>query len=95
MRHREGNVLPFAVWQNIALLGNPLLGTFEATGTAGFGFTGLTKEARMRAFRRRTAITANAHRTGAAGEHLFDTEELPFIDGIVIDKAVPSVVVLK
>ena len=45
MRHREGDVLPFAVWQNMTLLGNPLFGAFEATGTAGFGFTGLTKEA--------------------------------------------------
>ncbi|MEQ5076116.1 hypothetical protein ABN197_19555 [Providencia alcalifaciens] len=46
MRHSEGNVLPFAVWQNMALLGNSLLGAFEVTGSAGFGFTtGLTKEA--------------------------------------------------
>jgi len=49
--HREGDMLPFAVWQNMALLGNPLLSAFEPTGTAGFGFTSLTKEARMRAFR--------------------------------------------
>jgi len=49
----------------------------------------------MGAFRRRTAIMANAHRTGAAGEHLFDRDELPFIDGVVINEAVPSVMVLK
>ena len=91
MRHSESDMLPLAIRQNMPLLGNPLFGAFEATGTAGF----LTKETRMRAFRRRTAITANAHRTGAAGEHLFDRDELPFIDGVVINEAVPSVMVLK
>ncbi|QBY43175.1 hypothetical protein ArsFIN_17420 [Arsenophonus nasoniae] len=45
VRHSEGNMLPFAIRQNMALLGNPLFGAFEATRTAGFGFTGLTKEA--------------------------------------------------
>ncbi|TCT27897.1 hypothetical protein EC835_1251 [Providencia alcalifaciens] len=29
----------------MALLGDPLFGTFETTGTAGFRFTGLAKEA--------------------------------------------------
>ncbi|MEY0150887.1 hypothetical protein AB7W18_22640, partial [Providencia rettgeri] len=29
------------------------------------------------------------------GEHLFDRDELPFIDGVVINEAVPSVIVLK
>lgn len=72
--HSEGDMLPLAIWQNMALLGDPLFGAFEPTGTAGFGFTGLTKEAGMRAFRRRTAITANAHSTGATGEHFFDRE---------------------
>nr|UNJ79943.1 hypothetical protein [Providencia sp.]UNJ80111.1 hypothetical protein [Providencia sp.] len=32
-------MLLFAVWQNMPLLGNPPLGAFEPTGTAGFGFT--------------------------------------------------------
>ena len=45
MRHREGDMLPFAVWQNMAFLCAPLFGALEATGTAGFGFTSLTKEA--------------------------------------------------
>ncbi len=44
---------------------------------------------------RRTAITANAHSTGVTSEHLFNTEELPFIDRVVINEAVPSVIVLK
>jgi len=79
----------------MALLGNPLFGAFETTCTAGFGFTGLTKETGMCAFRRRTAITSNAHRAGATGEHLFNTEELPFIDVIIFDEAIPSVIVLK
>lgn len=95
VRHRESDMLPFAIWQNMPLLGDPLFGAFEPTRTASFGFTGLTKEARMRAFRRRTAITSNAHRAGATGEHLFNTEELPFIDRVVINEAVPSVVILK
>ncbi|EFW11079.1 hypothetical protein SSYM_0265, partial [Serratia symbiotica str. Tucson] len=30
--HGEGNVLPFAVGQNVLLLSNPLLGGFHATG---------------------------------------------------------------
>ncbi|OHT23368.1 hypothetical protein A3Q29_21010 [Providencia stuartii] len=79
----------------MTLLGNPLLGTFEAACTAGFGFTGLTKETGMRAFGRRTAITTNAHRASATGEHLFNTEELPFIDRVIINETVPSVIVLK
>ena len=95
MGHGEGNMLPFAVRQNMALLGDPLFGAFETTGTAGFGFTGLTKETRMCAIRRRATITSNAHSTGATGEHLFDTEELPFIDVIIFDEAIPSVIVLK
>lgn len=93
--HRESDMLPFAIRQNMPLLGNPLFSSFESTSTAGFGFTGLTKEAGMRAFRRRTVITSNAHRAGATGEHLFNTEELPFIDVMVINEAVPSVVILK
>ncbi len=43
--HREGDMLPFSVWQNMALLCDPLFGAFETTCTVGFGFTGLTKEA--------------------------------------------------
>ncbi|XWR71195.1 hypothetical protein AHYW_004378 (plasmid) [Providencia manganoxydans] len=95
VRHRESDVLPFAIRLDMPLLCNPLFGTFETTGTAGFRFTGLAKEAIMGAIRRRAAITTNAHRTGATGEHLFNTEELPFIDVIIFDEAIPSVIVLK
>lgn len=34
--HREGDVLPVAVEENVALLGHPLLRGFEAAGTAAF-----------------------------------------------------------
>ncbi|MEQ5680683.1 hypothetical protein ABN363_19940 [Providencia rettgeri] len=44
MGHRESDVLPLAIRQNMPLLGNPLFGALEASGTAGFGFTGLTKK---------------------------------------------------
>lgn len=43
--HGEGDVLPFAIGQNMALLGNPLLGAFHPASTAGFGFTALAEKA--------------------------------------------------
>ena len=95
VRHGEGNVLPFAIRQNMPLLGNPLFGAFHPASTAGFRFTALAEKAGMRAIRRLTAITANTHRAGAAGEHFFDAENLPFIDGVVIDEVIPSVIVLE
>ena len=52
VRHSEGDMLPFTIWQNMALLCDPLFGAFETTCTAGFRFTGLTKETGMSAFRR-------------------------------------------
>nr|WP_272539668.1 hypothetical protein [Providencia sp. PROV197] len=36
MGHREGDMLLLAIRQNMALLGNPLFGAFEAAGTAIF-----------------------------------------------------------
>ena len=42
--HGENDMLPFTIWQYMALLGDPLFGTFEATRTTGFRFTGLAKE---------------------------------------------------
>lgn len=48
MGHSKGDMLPVAVWQNVLLFGNPLLGSLEATAAAGFGLAALAKEASMR-----------------------------------------------
>ncbi|MGF7410727.1 hypothetical protein WOB51_15775 [Providencia alcalifaciens] len=45
MGHSKGDMLPFVSWQNMALLCDPFFGAFETTCTAGFGFSGLAKEA--------------------------------------------------
>lgn len=66
--HGEGDVLPFAVGQNMLLLRNPLLGCFHATGAAAFAFTTLADVFGVRAVGRSATIAANAHGTGPAGE---------------------------
>nr|ULG18807.1 hypothetical protein R10p_00084 [Serratia proteamaculans] len=43
--HGEGDVLPFAVGQDVLLFGNPLLGSLEATAAASFGFASLAEKA--------------------------------------------------
>lgn len=44
-------MLPVAVGQDVLLLGNPLLGTFEAAAAAGLGLAGLAEKAGMGAIR--------------------------------------------
>lgn len=41
--HGEGDVLPFAVRQDVLLPSNPLPGGFHAAGTAAFAFAALTE----------------------------------------------------
>ncbi|CAH1538108.1 hypothetical protein THF5H11_210004 [Vibrio jasicida] len=39
--HREGDVLPFAIWQHMLLLAYPPFGGFDATTAASARLTGL------------------------------------------------------
>lgn len=72
--HGEGDMLPVAVGQDVLLLGNPLLGAFEAAAAAGLGFAGLAEKTRVCAVRRAAAIAAHAHDTGPAGKHALNGE---------------------
>ncbi len=45
MGHGKSDMLPFAIRQNMTLLGNPLFSAFHPTSTTGFGFTALAEEA--------------------------------------------------
>lgn len=90
-------MLSFAVRQNVLLLCYPLLGGFHAAGAAPFTFTALTEIFGVRAVSRLTAITANAHGTGAAGEHALNDQFGPFGDSMtaIDEKAIPAVINLK
>ena len=76
--HGEGNMLPFTVGEDVLLLGNPLLRSLHATGTATFAFATLAEILRVRAGGGSTTITANAHGTRPASEHALDDEFNPF-----------------
>lgn len=97
MRHGKGDMLPVAVGQDVLLFGDPLLGGLEATAAAGFGLAGLAEEAGVGAVRRGTTVAANAHGTGAAGEHVLDGEFGPVAEGIAvfIQVLAPAIVMLE
>jgi len=97
MRHGEGDMLPVAVGQDVLLLGNPLLGAFEAAAAAGLGLAGLAEKSRVCAVRRAAAIAAHAHGTGAAGKHAFDGEFGPVAEGVAVfvEIAAPAVIMLE
>lgn len=82
--HGEGDVLPFAVGQNMLLLSNPLLGSFHATGAAAFAFTTLADVFGVSTVCRGATIAANAHGTGSAGEHTLDNQFGPFRDDVTV-----------
>lgn len=65
--HGKGDVLPFAIGQNVLLLSNPLLSGLHAAGAACLRFAALTEEAGMGTVRRGTAVAADAHGAGATG----------------------------
>ncbi len=79
------------------LLCYPLLGGLHAAGTAPFTFAALTEIFGVRAVSRLTAITANAHGAGAAGEHALNDQFGPFGDSMtaIDEKATPAVINLK
>lgn len=95
--HGEGDVLPFAVRQDVLLLCYPLLGGFHAAGAAAFAFAALTEIFGVCAVSRLTAITANTHGSGAAGKHALNDQFGPFGDSMttIDEKAVPVVINLK
>lgn len=97
MGHGEGDVLPVAIGQDVLLLGNPLLGAFQATAAAGFRLAGLAEEARMCAVRGTAAIVTYAHGTGAAGEHALDGELGPVAElmTVLLEEAFPTLFVLE
>ncbi len=79
------------------LLGNPLLGAFEATAAAGFGLAGLAEEARVSAIGGAAAVVVNPHGTGAAVEHALDGELGPVAElmAIFLEEAFPAFIVLE
>jgi len=95
--HGKRDVLPVAVGQDVLLFGNPLLGGLEAATAAGLGLAALAEEAGVCTIRRGTAITANAHEAGAAGEHALDGEFGPVAEGVAVFIQVlgPAVVMLE
>jgi hypothetical protein len=95
--HGEGDVLPVAVGQDMLLLGDPLLGAFEATAAAGFGLAGLAEEARVSAIGGAAAVVANPHGAGAASEHALDGELGPVAElmAIILEKEFPAFIVLE
>lgn len=95
--HGESDVLPFAVRQDVLLLCYPLFGGFHAAGTAAFAFATLTEIFGVGAVSRLTAITANTHGSGAAGEHALNDQLGSFGDSMttIDEKAVPAVINLK
>lgn len=84
MRHGEGDVLPVAVGEDVLLLSNPLFGGFHSAGTAGFWFAALAEETGVGAVRGGTAIAADAHGTGAVGEHALDGKLGPLTDAVTV-----------
>ncbi|CAI1984821.1 Uncharacterised protein [Serratia quinivorans] len=95
--HGKRDVLPIAVGQDVLLFGDPLLGGLEATTAAGFGLAGLAEEAGVGAVRRGATVAANAHGTGAAGEHALDGEFGPVAEGVAvfIQVLAPAIVMLE
>jgi hypothetical protein len=67
--HGDGDVLLFALGQNMLLLSNPLLGDFHATRAAASAVTPLTDVFGVRTVNRSATLPGNAHGTGLAGEH--------------------------
>src|SRR5699024_8762613 len=92
-----GDVLPFAVGQDVLLLSYPLFGGFHTAGTAAFAFAALTEIFGVGAVSRLTAITAYPHGTAAAGEHALNDQFGPFGDSMtaIDEKAIPAVINLK
>lgn len=82
--HGEGDVLPFAVGQDVLLLSNPLLGGFHATGAAAFAFTTLAEVFGVRTMGRRATIAENAHGADPAGEHPLNDQFGPFGDDVAV-----------
>lgn len=97
VRHGEGDMLPVAVGQDVLLLGNPLLGAFEAAAAAGLGLAGLAEKARVRTVRRAAAIASYTHGAGSAGKHALDGEFGPVgeLMAILLEEALPALVVLE
>ena len=90
-------MLPVTVGQDVLLLGNPLLGTFEAAAAAGPGLAGLAEKARVRTVRRAAAIASYPHGAGPAGKHALDGKFGPIgqLMAILIEEAFPTLVVLE
>ncbi len=97
VRQGKRDVLPVAVGQDVLLFGNPLLGGLEATTAAGLGLAGLAEESGVGAVRRGAAVAANAHGTGAAGEHALDGEFGPVAEGVAvfIEVLAPAAIMLE
>ncbi len=64
---------------------------------AGLGLAGLSEESGVGAVRRGAAVAANAHGTGAAGEHALDGEFGPVAEGVAvfIEVLAPAIVMLE
>lgn len=95
--HGKGDVLPFAVGQDVLLLSNPLLGRFHPAGATTFAFAALAEIFRVSTVVRGAAIASGPHGAGAAGEHAFNDQFGPFGDSMaaIDEKTIPAVINLK
>lgn len=97
MGHREGDVLPVAIRENVLLRCDPLLSGLHTAGAAGLRLAALTEKTGMGASGRSTAVATNAQGTGAAGEHALHGKCRPFAEVacVFFEVSVPSIIVLK